>query len=359
MRRFAYGDASVHNAVPHRVVFGAGSAATVAAEVGRLGASRPLVVATRGRAAMARAVADRLGSGCAGVLATAVPQVPIELARAARQQARAAEADCLVSVGGGAAIGLGKAIALETALPMVAVPTTYSGSEMTGFCGITIDGVKRLHQSLSMLARTVIYDPELSRSLPSATSAASAMNALAHCVESVYVPTSSPILAAAGVEGARVIAAALPRVMAQPDDLNARAELLYGSYLGGAALASGLALQHGLAHVLGGSYGVEHGLSHAVVLPHVTAYNARFAPEPLARIAQALGVAHAGAGIFDLLAGTGLPTSLTALGLSRGQIETIVRLTIETDHGNNPGPVDPAGLRSILDAAFEGCRPAG
>jgi maleylacetate reductase len=160
MRRFAYGDASVHNAVPHRVVFGAGSAATVAAEIGRLGASRPLVVATRGRAAMARAVADRLGPGCAGVLATAVSQVPVELARVARRQARDAGADCLVSVGGGAALGLGKAVALETVLPIIAVPTTYSGSEMTtGFRGVTIDGVKRLHQSLSVLARTVIYDP--------------------------------------------------------------------------------------------------------------------------------------------------------------------------------------------------------
>jgi maleylacetate reductase len=359
MQHFEYGDASVHNAIPPRVVFGAGSVASVLAEVERLGMARALVLATPGRAAMARRVVEMLGDRCAGLLATAVSQVPIELVQIARQQAREAAADCLVSVGGGAAIGLGKGIALETAMPIIAVPTTYSGSEMTGFCGITIAGVKRMHQSANMLARTVIYDPTLSVDLPPAISAASAMNALAHCVDAVYAPTSSPILVTAGVEGARVIGQVLPRIAARPDDLGARSDLLYGAYLGGAALASGFALQHGIAHVLGGTFGIEHGLSHAVVLPHVTAYNARFAPAPVARIAGALGVADAGAGIFDLLISVGLPTSLAELGIKPDQLEDIVRITVETDHGNNPGPVDAPGIRSILQHAFEGRRPGG
>ncbi len=357
MRAFSYGDASVHNAVPHRVVFGVGTLDTVPREVERLGAARPLVLSTPGRAGMARRVQAMLGARCAGLLDVAVSQVPIELAVQARAQAREMGADCLVSVGGGAAIGLGKGIALEAALPIIAVPTTYSGSEMTAFCGITIDGVKRMHQSLNMLARTVIYDPALTASLPARISAASAMNALAHCVDAIYTPTASPILLAAGVEGARAIHAALPRVAAAPDDMEARGELLYGAYLAGSALASGFALQHGIAHVLGGSFGIEHGLSHAVVLPHVTAYNARFAPQAVARLARALEVPEAGGAIFDLLVDAGLPTSLGALGITEADVGTIVRLTIETDHGNNPGPVDEAGIRSILDGALHGRRP--
>jgi len=357
MQSFAYGDESVHNAVPHRVVFGAGTVGGIPDEVARLRARRPLILSTPGRANMARRVQAMLGDRCAGLLPTAVSQVPIELVVTSRQQAREMDADCLISVGGGASIGLGKGIALETAMPIIAVPTTYSGSEMTAFCGITIDGVKRMHQSLNMLAKTVVYDPELSANLPVAVSAASAMNALAHCVDAIYTPTASPILLAAGMEGAVAIHRALPRVAAQPGDVEARSELLYGAYLAGAALASGFALQHGIAHVLGGTFGIEHGLSHAVVLPHVTAYNSRFAPAAVARVSQALGVDNAGAAIFDLLVSAGLPTSLQALGMTRDQLDTVVQLTVETDHGNNPGPVDAVGVRSILDRAFDGRRP--
>jgi maleylacetate reductase len=357
-RRFAYGDASVHNALPPRVVFGIGAVSQLAAEVGRLGARRVLVLSTAGRAGMAGRIVEALGDRCIGLLAEAVSQVPIELAEAGRRKALAAGADCLVSFGGGAAVGLGKGIALGIELPIIAVPTTYSGSEMTGFCGITIAGVKRMHQSPHMLARTVIYDPELTVSLPVSVSAASAMNALAHCVESVYVPTGSPINACAGVEGAHAIADALPRLLAQPDDLIARSDLLYGAYLGGAALTAGFALQHGIAHVLGGSFGIEHGLAHALVLPHVTAYNAQFAPRAVGRIADAIGAPDAGQGLFDLLAEIGLPTSLAELGIRHEQLDAVVRITLETDHGNNPGPIGEAAIRSILDNAFEGRRPS-
>ncbi|MGF7175059.1 maleylacetate reductase [Azospirillum doebereinerae] len=348
----------VYNAVPSRVVFGAGAADRIDEEVERLGARRALVVSTPGRGAMARRVVERLGERCVGLLPEAISQVPIELAR--KGQARAAEmgADCLVSVGGGASIGLGKAIALELALPVIAVPTTYSGSEMTGFCGITIDGVKRMHQSLRMLAGTVVYDPALSVGLPLDVSAASAMNALAHCVDVVYVPTVSPVIVQAAMEGARAILDALPRVARRPDDLEARGDLLYGAHLAGAALSGGFALQHGVAHVLGGTYGVSHGLSHALVLPHVAAYNARFAPEAMGRLAAAMNVTDVGGAIFDLMETVGLPTRLADVGFSRDSIEEAARITVETDNGNNPGPVTMEAVRGILDAALEGRRPA-
>ncbi|MGH3750719.1 MAG: iron-containing alcohol dehydrogenase, partial [Micromonosporaceae bacterium] len=280
MRRFSYpGD--IYNATPARVVFGPGSAAGAKAEVARLGATRALVISTPGRGALAESVAANLDELGVGLLDEAVPQVPIELAVKARAKASAAGADCLVSVGGGSATGLAKAIALDLALPIVAIPTTYAGSEMTGFCGITIDGVKRMHTSLRMVPSTVVYDAELSVSLPPSVSAASAMNGLAHCVDAIYLPHLSPLLAHAAVEGAKVIATQIPRMLSDPRSLDTRNELLYGAYLGGAALTSGYALQHDLAHALGGSLGIEHGLAHALVLPHVAAYNQRFAPQAL------------------------------------------------------------------------------
>jgi maleylacetate reductase len=347
----------VYNATPPRIVFAAGAADTIADEVERAGARRALVVTTPGRGALGERLAARLGERCAGLLPEAVSQVPIELARRGREIAREAGADCIISAGGGASIGLGKGISLELGLPIIAVPTTYSGSEVTGFCGITIDGVKRMHISLNMLAHTIIYDPELTLGLPADISAASALNALAHCVDCIYVRTVNPIVALAAVEGARVIAQAAPQVMNNPMDLQARSELLYGAYLGGVALTGGFALQHGLAHVLGGSFGVPHGLSHSLVLPYVAAYNNAFASRQLGRIAQALGASSIGAGIYDLSRALGLELGLARHGLEKSALDEAARITLETDDDMNPGPVTLEGVRHILEAAWNGARP--
>lgn len=348
----------VYNATPNRIVFGAGRAETIADEVRRLERRRALVISTPGRRAMAEKVADALGDLSAGVLAEAVSQVPIDLARRGRALARDAGADCLVSIGGGASIGLAKGIALEMPVPVIAIPTTYSGSEMTGFCGITIDGVKRMHQSLNMLATTVIYDPLLTRGLPLDTSAASAMNALAHCIDGVYVPTISTPNRLAAAEGARAIMHGLRQVAADPADIQGRSELLYGACLAGATLTGGFALQHGLAHTLGGSFGVPHGLSHAVVLPYVTAYNMPHAREDLAAVAAAVGVDNLAGAIHDLLTDLGLPVRLSDVGVERDSTDRIVDITVETDNGLNPAPVTHSAVRSIVEAGFAGERPA-
>ncbi len=348
----------VYNATPPRIVFGAGSLAKVSDAVEVYGAKRAVVVATPGRSGLAQRVADLLGDRCCGIIPEAVSQVPIELAQRGRKLAADMGADCIVSVGGGASIGLGKGIGLEYAKPIIAIPTTYAGSEMTGFCGITIDGVKRMHTSLNMLASTVIYDPELSLSLPTDISMASAMNALAHCVDVVYVPTVSPIILAAAHEGAAVLMDAMPRVAADPSDLAARTDLLYGAYLAGAALTGGFAYQHGVAHTLGGSFSIAHGLSHALVLPHVAAYNKRHAPRELARLAQAMGVAELGPALFDLLKKTGLPTSLAEVGFQEGDIARAADITVETDNGLNPGPITREDVVALLEDAYHGRRPA-
>lgn len=347
----------IYNAMPPRIVFGAGAAARMGEEVARLGARRALVVCTPGRNEMAHRVAERLGGLCAGVYPEAISQVPIELAKTARAHIVQHEIDCLIAVGGGAAIGLAKAAALETGSPCIALPTTYSGSEMTGFCGITIDGVKRMHTSLRMLARTVVYDPELTLSLPAQVSAESAMNAMAHCIEALYVPTASPVIAMAALEGIRALRDGLPRLMRSPSDLEARRVALYGAYLGGAALTGGFALHHGVAHVLGASYGIPHATSHSVALPYVTAFNETACPAVMDKVAQALGADTAAGGIYDFARSVGAPIRLADHGMTRGDIERCTELVIETDNGLNPRPVHAQGVRLILEAALSGERP--
>jgi len=309
-------------------------------------------------------MAERLTEGLSelrvGILAEAISQVPVELAVSGRERAKEVAADCLVTIGGGASTGLGKGISLELGLPIIAIPTTYSGSEMTGFCGITIDGVKRMHKSLRMLATTVIYDSELSLSLPQDISAASALNALAHCIDAVCTPTLSPLLAPAAIQGAHTIFSSLPTVVTHPGDKKARNELLYGAYLSGAVLSGGFALQHGLAHVLGGSFGIEHGLAHALVLPHVVSYNYRDFVEPFNQIANSLQSDNLAGSIFDLLSQSGLPTRLADIGMSETDLDRAAEIAMSTaaeGDSETPSP-DLAVIRAILQHAYDGERPA-
>jgi alcohol dehydrogenase class IV len=221
-----------------------------------------------------------------------------------------------------------------------------------------------MHESLAMRPTTVVYDPELSRTLPVAASAASAMNALAHCVDAVYLPTISPLLVPAAIEGARVVADAIPRLLANPDDLGVRADLLYGSYLAGAALTGGFALQHAIAHMLGGSFGIEHGVAHAVVLPYVTAHLEATVPDPMGRVADAVGAGGDLAGfLWDLVGRAGLPLRLSDVGLGPADLRRAVEIaTTAEDHDDprlagNPAPVTEDTVRSVLAAAATGERP--
>jgi len=350
----------VYNATPAKIIFGSGSSAMVAEEVNRLNATRALVISTPGRSGLAEQMAQQLGSLCAGILPEAISQVPIELAIQGRKHVAKLGADCLVAVGGGASIGLAKGIALELGIPIINIPTTYSGSEMTGFCGITIDGIKRMHTSLNMLAKTVIYDPDLTLGLPADVSAASAMNALAHCVDAVVVKTCSPIIKHAAYEGARAISQSIEKITLHPKQIDGRTQALYGSYLSGAALTGGFALQHGIAHVLGGSFGVSHGLSHALVLPHVAAFHAKHIKSDMIPLAHAMGVdvKALGSTVFDLLVKTGLPTGLSQLGFDRANLDRAAEITIETDNGETPAAVSLAVVREMLEKIFMGVRPS-
>ena len=217
---------------------------------------------------MARELAGTLGGRLAGVFTGVRPHVPAAVAQAARQEAAAAGADALLSIGGGSATGTAKAVALATGLPVIAVPTTYAGSEVTPVWGITEGARKTTGTDLRVLPRLVIYDPELTLGLPPGLSAASGLNAMAHCVEAFWAPRRNPVSSLAAGEGIRALAGALPLVGTAPADLGVRSSLLYGAYLAGSAFAvAGSGLHHKICHVLGGRYDLPHAQMHAIVLP--------------------------------------------------------------------------------------------
>ena len=250
---------------PARVVFGAGALAQLGREIERLGATRALVLSTPEQADSARRVAELLGPRAAGVFAEAVMHVPIETAREARDEAQRLGADCAVAIGGGSTTGLGKAIALESGLPILAIPTTYAGSEMTPIWGLTEGGVKKTGRDARVLPRTVIYDPELTLTLPLAMTVTSAMNAIAHAAEGLYAHDGNPIISLMAEEGIRAAPPRCRALAADPRDLDARGDALYGAWLCGTVLgAVAMGLHHKLCHTLGGSFNLPHAEMHTV-----------------------------------------------------------------------------------------------
>jgi maleylacetate reductase len=349
--------AFTYHANPSRVVFGAGALQQLAAEVERLGARRALVLSTPGQAAAAERIAALLGERSAGVFAGAVMHVPLESAMAARAEAERLGADCAVAVGGGSTTGLAKAIALTSALPIVAVPTTYAGSEMSPIWGLTEGGVKKTGRDARVLPRTVIYDPELTSSLPYALTVTSAINAIAHAAEGLYAPDANPVVSLMAEEGIRASAAALAPLQQDPRDAEARSDVLYGAWLCGSVLGSvTMGLHHKLCHTLGGSFNLPHAEVHTVVLPHALAYNAAAAPQAMRRIERALGGAPAPQAMFELARRHGAPTSLAAIGMPADGLERASDLAVASPYPN-PRALERAALRELLQRAYEGAAP--
>lgn len=343
-----------YQALPMRVRFGAGSVAGLAGELDELGMRRVLVLSTSEQRDTAAVVADALGSRSAGVHPHATMHVPVEVANRAADAARAAGADGCVAVGGGSTTGLGKAIALQHGLPVVAVPTTYAGSEMTPIWGLTEGGRKRTGRDPRVLPRSVVYDPELTLSLPVTLSVTSGMNAIAHAVEALYAPDASPIISLMAEEGVRALAAALPAVAADPAAVEPRSQALYGAWLCGACLgATTMSLHHKLCHVLGGALDLPHAETHTVVLPHVLAYNAPAAPVAAEAVARAVGDGDPARALQQLASGLGAPRSLGELGMREQDVATVVEQALASPYAN-PRQVTEAGLHTLLDAALAG-----
>jgi maleylacetate reductase len=343
-----------------RVLFGSGTLAQLGAEIELLGARRALVLSTPGQREDAERIADLLGGRVAGVFDQAVMHVPIEVAREARELARAIGADCAVAIGGGSTIGLGKAIAMESALPILALPTTYAGSEMTPIYGITESGLKKTGRDPRVLPRTVIYDPALTYTLPIGISVASGINALAHAAEGLYAVDGNPVMDLMAVEGISAIGRALPLLTSDstPDVMQAaRADALYGAWLCGAVLGNvGVALHHKLCHTLGGTFKLPHAETHTIVLPHALAYNAAAAPRAMERIAGALGASSAPRAVFDLARRCGAPLALKDIGMNESDLDRACELALQNQYPN-PQPLEPAAIRRLLQHAFEGVPP--
>jgi len=360
---------------PQRVVSGPGAIRQVADEVARLGLRRAMVVT--GTSGLVSVQGALPGRNVVAVVDAVRPHVPLEVAEAARHLARDSGADVLVSVGGGSAVGTAKAVALTEHLPIVAVPTTYAGSEATDVWGVTQAGQKTTGTDASVLPRTVIYDPELTVGLPPELTVRSGLNALAHCVDSLWGPLAGPVSTALADEGIRLLGLGLPVVVTDPADITARSRCQEGAYLAASAFAAaGSGMHHAVCHVLGGAFTLEHAGLHAVLLPHVVGFNTPAAPVAAERIATALDSAGLGpdgstnalaasghpmaeeslATLSALYSNLGAPTSLGALGLLADQVPEAARLAAAAVPPTNPRPVTEADMLALLGRAQAGER---
>ncbi|MGH3278211.1 MAG: maleylacetate reductase [Trebonia sp.] len=352
----------VHDTLPQRVAFGSGeAAANLTREIGNLGATRIMLIAAKAEMHLAATIAE--GIGVALRHDDVVMHVPVDVAERAREAAAANQVDALVSVGGGSTTGLAKAVALTTGLPIVAVPTTYAGSEATPVWGLTEGAKKTTGVDRKVLPKVIIYDAALTMSLPVEMSVASGLNALAHCVDSMWAPNADPINAAFAAEGIRSLADGLPKVVADPADLDGREHALYAAYLSAAAFASaGSGLHHKICHVLGGKYNLPHAQTHATVLPYVLALNGPAAPDAERRIAVALasagfGAGSALAGLVALKRELNAPHALADYGFAEDSIEQAVAAILPSVPPSNPRPVTAEDLRALLRAAASGADP--
>lgn len=347
----------VYTAFPQRIVFGVGALAKVTEELEGLGVSRAMILCTTEQRELAEMVAGSIGAKAVGIYDKAVMHVPMGIVADACEQANALGADSVITVGGGSTTGLGKAIALTSVLPVLAIPTTYAGSEVTSIYGITYSGEKTTGRNSRVLPRTVIYDPLLSVSLSPKSSAASGMNAIAHCVEAIYAKDANPITTMIAEEAIRALAASLPEIVKDPHKLSARCSALYGAWLAGTALAAvSMGLHHKLCHVLGATFDLPHAETHTIILPYVARYNSNAAPEAMSRIARAIGATDAPQGLFDLVASLGLRTRLSQIGMPREGLVRAARMASEAPYPN-PEPVERDRVLALLRSAFDGLPP--
>lgn len=349
--------AFTYEALPYRVIFGEGTIATAADEADRLGIKRALVLTTPHQQADGSKLGRILGHRLAAEFPEAVMHTPVAVTERAMDLIEAKEVDGLIALGGGSAIGLAKALSLRSWLPQLVLPTTYAGSEMTPILGETRNGMKTIQRRREIVPDTVIYDVDLTMSLPAAISATSGLNAMAHAVEALYAPEANPIISLMAEEGIAALGRALPCIVATPYDRPARTDALRGAWLCGTCLgAVSMSLHHKLCHVLGGSFDLPHAETHAIVLPHVVAYNAEAAPEAMRRIARALGTPDAALGLFGLQRRLNVPVALADIGMPDAGIDLAADLATRNAYAN-PRSVDRAALRELLARAWRGEAP--
>jgi maleylacetate reductase len=335
--------------LPTRVVFGRGKISEARNEAKRLGMSRPLVVSTPQQSTSGDTLARETG----GVsYSHAEMHTPVGITLRAVDFVSKNDIDGIVSLGGGSSTGLGKAIALRTDLSQLVIPTSYAGSEMTDILGETEEGRKTTKRDRRIQPEAVIYDPDLLATLPSSFAATSGLNAIAHAVEGLYAEDGNPVVWLMAEEGIRAMAKALPEGEVGHD------EALYGAWMCGTVLGScAMGLHHKLCHVLGGSFNLPHAETHAIILPHSTAYNAAAAPAAMARVARALGLEDAPRGLFNLARALGVSVALRDIGMVESDLDRAADIAVSSPYPN-PRPLEREAIRALLDDAFLGRSPA-
>ena len=350
----------VYESLPSRVIFGSGTRARLAEEIDRLGLRRVLVLSTPPQRADAEQLAASLGTRAAAVFAEAAMHTPVDVTERAMAQVTALKVDGTVAVGGGSTTGLGKAIALRSDLPQLVMPTTYAGSEMTPILGETQDGRKTTQRSAKVLPEVVIYDVELTLTLPPALSSTSGMNAIAHAVEALYSPDRNPIVSLMADDGIASLGRALPKIIQDPADRSARSDALYGAWLCGCCLgAVGMALHHKLCHTLGGTFDLPHAETHTIVLPHAIAYNARrcagghVAHRPRARNAGCRDRA------CTISRAVSAQSARCAISACRSTASNSPPTLPSQSPYPNPRPITRAAIRDLISRAWAGVPPQG
>lgn len=346
-----------YETAPLRVVFGAGALSGLGSELEGVGAKRAVIICGNHDQGVIDGVKGDLGAKIAKVLSASTMHVPIEVVKNALVEVEGVGADSLLAIGGGSSIGLAKAIARRIGLPIVAVPTTYSGSEMTSIWGETSSEVKTTGRDVGVRPKVVIYDPELTLTLPLARSVTSMFNGLAHAVEALYAPNATPISEAVSLDAIRLAVTALPRVAEQPLSLAARIPLLQASWLCGTVLDSTtMSLHHKICHVLGGAFQLPHAEMHTVVLPYVLAFNVPAVPRTHKNLSDLLGAHDPAAALWELSGRLGAPRSLKELGLAIDQVAIAAEL-VSNESFSNPRHLDRHSISGIIEAAFVGAVP--
>lgn len=345
-----------HTTLGQRVLFGSGKAVEHAvAAIDGLGANRVLLIAD----AFAMELSDSIAAQAPVVerIHDIVQHVPVENAREAVALAQHADIDAILTIGGGSSTGLAKVVARDTGLPIIAIPTTFAGSEATNVWGQTEGERKTTGVDDRVLPKVIIYDASLSASLPGQLALASGLNAVAHAIDSLWAPRADPINRALGTESLRALVPGLRGLRANADDLEARETALYGAYLAAVAFASaGSGMHHKICHVLGGAYGLSHAEMHATVLPYVTEFNAPAAPDALKRIAEAFGGTPSDAAetLRAFRDELGITGGLQALGMAEDAIPEAAQIAISSIPDSNPRPVTVNDVEQIIRSAWAG-----
>ena len=348
-----------YEALPARVRFGMGTIAALAEEAERLSVDRIVVLSTSRQRAKAEHAASFLGGRVVDIFDSAAMHTPVDVTEQALAVVLAQKADAVLAVGGGSAIGLGKAIALKTDLPQIVLPTTYAGSEATPILGQTENGLKTTLRSLKVLPEVVIYDVELTLTLPVGISMTSGLNAIAHAAEALYSPDGSPLVSLMAEQGIAALVEGLPLIHRAPQDVEGRTQSLYGAWLCGNCLGLvGMALHHKICHTLGGTFDLPHAETHAIMLPHTLAYNLPAAPDARERLSRVLGNARPARALAELAERVGAPRALRDIGMPESGIAKAAELAVLNPYAN-PRPIDRGLIEAMIRRAWAGEPPTG